>query len=70
MDSNPEAFGKVCQHAAANNIPIGINLSATFLIEIYLDKFKENLKYVDYLFCNEDESSVFAEKNGLQASDR
>merc|ERR1712151_1134368 len=37
MDSNQEAFGKVCQHASANDIPIGINLSATFLIEIYLD---------------------------------
>jgi len=70
LDSNQEAFGKVMTHASANNIAVGINFSATFLIEIYLDLVKENLKHADYVFCNEDESSVFAEKMGLKAEDR
>ena len=70
MDSNPEAFSKVMQHASAKNVPVGINFSATFLIEIYFDNFKENLKHADYVFCNEDESSLFATKNGLEAKDR
>lgn len=30
----------------------------------------ENLKHADYVFCNEDESSLFAEKNGLKGDDR
>lgn len=70
LDSNKEAFGKVCAHASANNIPMGINLSAAFLIGIYLQDFKDNLKHADYVFCNEDESSCFAEANGLEAKDR
>jgi len=70
LDSNQEAFGKVMTHCSTNNIAVGINFSATFLIEIYLDLVKENIKHADYVFCNEDESSLFAEKMGLEASDR
>ena len=70
MDSNKEAFGKVCAYASEHNKPLGFNLSALFVISVYLDDIKGFLKHVDYLFCNEDESSAFAKANGLEESDR
>ena len=70
MDSNKEAFGKVCTYASENNKPLGFNLSAVFIIDVYLEDVKNHIKHVDYLFCNEDESSKFAKANGLEESDR
>ena len=40
------------------------------MIAVYFDDIKECLKNVDYLFCNEDESSEWAKKHDLDASDR
>ena len=34
------------------------------------DAVKNAIKHADFVFCNEDEGSCFAEKEGLEASDR
>lgn len=70
LDSNKEAFTKVCTHAAENDKPLAMNLSAVFIIDIYLQDIKDLLKYSDYVFCNEDESSRLAKALGLEENDR
>ena len=70
LDSNKEAFTKVCTYAAENDKPLGMNLSAVFIIDVYLQDVKDLLKYPDYVFCNEDESSRLAKALGLEESDR
>ena len=49
---------------------MGLNLSAPFVIQFYLDPLKEAIKHSEYIFCNEDEGSAFATAVGLEASDR
>ena len=70
LDSNKEAFTKVCTYAAENDKPLAMNLSAVFIIDIYLQDIKDLLKYSDYVFCYEDESSRLAKALGLEESDR
>ena len=70
MDANKEAFFKICNYATEHDKPFGFNLSALFIIDVYLEDLKNAFKNVDYLFCNEDESSKLAEKFGLEATDR
>lgn len=60
----------VCEQAAALNKPMGFNLSALFVIQFYMDAVKNTIKYADYVFCNEDEGSAFAQAEGLEAADR
>ena len=70
MDANKEAFTKICNYATENDKPLGVNLSAVFIIDVYLEDIKNLLKHFDYLFCNEDEASQLAEKMNLERSDR
>lgn len=49
---------------------MGFNLSALFVIAVYKQPILDNIKYFDYMFCNEDEASAFAKENGLEESDR
>ena len=70
MDANKEAFTKIAQYASEHDKPFGFNLSAVFIVDVYGADVKALLKHVDYFFCNEDESSKFAEANGLEVSDR
>ena len=60
----------MCTYAAENDKPLAMNLSAVFIIDIYLQDIKDLLKYSDYFFCNEDESSRLAKALGLEESDR
>ena len=60
----------MCTYAAENDKPLAMNLSAVFIIDIYLQDIKDLLKYSDYVFCNEDESSRLAKALGLEESDR
>lgn len=70
VDSNTEAVDKLCQFASENNKPLGFNVSALFVIQFYMEAVKRTIKHADYVFCNEDEGSAFAQAEGLEASDR
>ena len=60
IDSNAEAVTKIGEFAAANNKPFGLNLSALFVIQFYMDAVMNSIKFADFVFCNEDEGSAFA----------
>ena len=70
VDSNAEAVQALCNYATENDVPLGFNLSALFVIQFFMDPVKNTLKHADFVFCNEDEGSAFATANGLEASDR
>jgi len=70
IDSNAEAVRTICEFAAANNKPLGLNLSALFVVQFYMDAVRNAIKYADYVFCNEEEGSAFANAVGLEAHDR
>lgn len=68
ITSNFDALITVGKLAAENNIPLGYNLSATFLIQFNTNEVNSALEYADYVFCNEDEAKVFAEVNKIEHS--
>jgi len=70
IDSNNEAVQALCNYATTNDKPLGLNLSALFVVQFYMDQVRAAIKHADYVFCNEDEGSAFATANGLEASDR
>jgi len=70
ITANHEALIEVGKYAAKSNKPMGLNLSACFLIEFEGEKVREALKYADYLFCNEDEADAFAKHNNIEHSSR
>ena len=63
ITSNFEAQTEVLKLAAAENIPLAFNLSATFLIQFNTEQLNACLEYADYIFCNDDEGKVFGEVN-------
>ena len=60
----------LCDFATTNDKPLGLNLSAPFVIQFYMDAVKATIKHADFVFCNEDEGSAFATANNLEAADR
>ena len=70
IDSNSEAVKTIAEFATANDVPFGLNLSAVFVVQFYMDAVKNTLKHADYVFCNEEEGSAFATAEGLAAEDR
>jgi len=70
IDSNNEAVQALCNYATTNDKPLGLNLSAPFVIQFYMDQVSAAIKHADYVFCNEDEGSAFATAKGLEANDR
>lgn len=66
ITSNFEALLSYAKFAAANNKPLGYNLSACFLIQFNTAQVNEILSYADYVFCNEDEAKCFADTNKLE----
>ena len=50
---------KVANYATTNNIPMGFNLSAVFLLQFELNNVLPCLEYADYIFANEDEAAEF-----------
>jgi len=59
ITSNPEALMMVAKHASENDVPMGFNLSAVFLIQFELKNVMAALEHADYVFCNEDEAAAF-----------
>ena len=70
IDANFEAVKSIAEFATANEKPLGLNLSALFVGQFYLDQVKETIKHSEYVFGNEDEASAFATAVGLEAQDR
>lgn len=66
---SPEAIVKLGKHAAENNKPFLLNLSAPFIAQFFKDPLDQALPYVDYLVANESEAAAYAESHGLEASD-
>lgn len=62
ITSNNEAFKQVTKHCADNNKPFLFNIAATWLLHTNYDDVMQCIEYSDYVFCNEDEGSLMAEK--------
>jgi len=50
---SPESMLAVAEHAAENNKPFAINLSAPFVPEFFTERLMSVIPYVDILFGNE-----------------
>jgi len=70
IDSNAEAVDLICKYASDNNIGMGLNMSALFVIQFHKDKLFKAIEHADFVFCNEEEGSAFAESQGLEAHNR
>ena len=66
ITSNYEAMQNYAKFAADHNKPLGLNLSATFLLQFHTEQVNKMIEYADYVFCNEDEAKVFAEVNKVE----
>lgn len=66
ITSNQEALVKYAEYAAANNKPLGYNLSAPFLIQFHTEQVNNVLQFADYVFCNESEAQTFADVNKVE----
>lgn len=66
---SPEAIIKLGKHAAENNKPFAINISAPFIAQFFKDALALVLPYADYVIANESEAAAFAEANGLESND-
>ena len=69
ITSNVEALMKVAKYANENDIPLGFNLSAVFLLQFELQNVIPALECADYVFANEDEAAEFAKTQGMEGAD-
>lgn len=70
ITSNVEAMRKVGRYCAENDKPMAFNIAAPFLLFTNFDDVMDAIEHADYTFCNEDEASTFAEKQGFKPEDR
>jgi len=70
ITSNVEAMRQVGRYCAENDKPMAFNIAAPFLLFTNYDDVLDAIEHADYVFCNEDEASTFAEKQGFKAEDR
>lgn len=61
---------QVGRYCAENDKPMAFNIAAPFLLFTNYDDVMDAIEHADYTFCNEDEASTFAEKQGFEAKDR
>ena len=60
---------KVAAYATENDIPMGFNLSAVFLLMFELNIVLPALEHAYYLFANEDEAAEFGKTQGMEGAD-
>lgn len=65
---SPDAIKLLGKHAAENNKPLTLNLSAPFIPQFFKDPLDEVLPYCDYVICNETEAESYAESHGLTST--
>jgi len=70
ITSNADALKKAVTYCAENDKPFAFNIAATWILHTNYDDILHSIEYADYVFCNEDEASLFAEKQGFEASNR
>jgi len=70
ITSNDECLRKVCDLATEMNKPMAFNIAAVFLMFIAKESVDYCIEHADFVFCNEDEGSQYAEMAGLDKSDR
>lgn len=63
--SNFDALKMAAKFAKDNGKLFGINLSAVYICEFYMEQLKEIIQYADFVFGNEDETTAFAKKEGI-----
>lgn len=68
INSNFEAVKTIAKFAHDNDRTFAINLSAVWVIDFHFEQLKEIISYADYVFGNEDETSAFGKKQGLQVT--
>jgi adenosine kinase len=69
ITSNVEALMKVANYANENDIPLGFNLSAVFLLQFELHNVLPAIECSDYIFANEDEAAMFATTQGQEGAE-
>lgn len=67
--SSFESILTLARYAIENNKIFAINLSAVYICDSYLKELLEIIEYADCVFGNEDETSAFGRKVGLEFSD-
>ena len=68
ITSNVQALHEVGQFASDNDIPMGFNFSAVFLIQFELQNVLKALEHADYVFANEDEAAAFGTSQGMEGA--
>ena len=61
---SPESVLQIARHAAEESKVLALNLAAPFVIENFYEQLHGAMPYVDFLFGNETEASVFGERRG------
>jgi len=70
ITSNAAAHRQVAEFCAANDKPFVFNIAAPWIMHTNYDDVMHSIEHADYVFCNEDEGSLMAEKQGFEALDR
>jgi len=65
ITSSVDSLMRVAKYATENDIPLGFNLSAVFLLQFELANVLAALEHADYVFANEDETAAFATAQGM-----
>lgn len=58
------------QYTSNNNKTLALNISGCYILETQLGKVLKLMEGSDYVFCNEYEADLFAEKTGIKAENR
>lgn len=66
---SPPTIQAIAKHALATNRLFMMNLSAPFLSQFYKEPMMDAMPYVDILFGNEDEATVFATEQNFDTND-
>lgn len=62
ITSNAEAMKQVTHYCAENDKPFLFNIAATWILHTNYDDIMDAIEHSDFVFCNEDEGSLMAEK--------
>lgn len=60
------AILKIAEHAAANNKPFVMNISAPFIPQFFKDQLDSTSEFWDYIIGNESEAAAYADSHSLE----
>jgi adenosine kinase len=70
ITTNAKALRQIAEHCAESDKPFGVNLSAVFVIQFYMDDVKHAIEHADFVFCNEDEADAYGKAHGVESTSR